>query len=165
MACLQMVLGAVGAPVPPLVELGERCMRYGGYRWRADGHFEGLLYAPFVEFCRRELGLSATVAAPLTTPELTGWVRRGHAVLASVHKGIRQPELPPPSRGGHLVLVFAELAGALCFHNPSGHTTESQAAVWMSQDDFEPFFAGRGVVVALSGNAGQPDLSLEGSDS
>ena len=47
MACLQMILAARGEPVPPLPELGRRCMRHGGYE---DRPFGPLIYAGFVAF-------------------------------------------------------------------------------------------------------------------
>lgn len=148
MACLQMLLSAHFLEVPSLVELGTKCEAYGGYR-RAGSRVEGLFYAPFVDYCGREFGLKARVMAPLSTEGMLDCVSNGEAVLASVNKGIREPETVPLVRGGHLVLVIAARGTSLCFHNPSGHSSGSQAGVWMTSHRFDTFFAGRGIAVAL----------------
>ena len=146
MACLQMILAARGDPVPPLVELGLRCTRYGGYEMRpARGHGP-LIYAGFVAFVAVELGIEARVAAPLELRELIAAVRGDEVVLASVSVEIRELAPAPARRGGHLVLVIDADAdgGRLCFHDPSG-----ARAAWLAAADFERFFAGRGIAVTL----------------
>jgi len=148
MACLQMILGARGEEVPPLVELGRRCMRYGGYerRPRRSRGYGPLVYAGFVEFVTAELALEARVAAPLALDELARAVAGDEVVLASVSSEIRERAPEPARRGGHLVLVFdADGDGErLCFHDPSG-----ERAGWIETAEFERFFAGRGIAVAL----------------
>lgn len=89
-------------------------------------------------------GLRAmTVPAVMETAEV---------FMASVHPAIRWPDRPPPGRGGHLVLVTAARAGAIVFHNPSGHDRASQESVALPIDGF---FAGRGVAIAPG--KGTPD--------
>jgi len=141
MACLQMILAARGEPEPGIPELGLRCMRYGGY----EGSFGPLIYAGFVEFVGAELGLEARVAAPLALGELLDAVRGDEVVLASVASEIRTPAATPARRGGHLVLVIDAVDDALCFHDPAG-----DAGVWLSDEVFERFYAGRGIGVTLA---------------
>jgi hypothetical protein len=102
-ACLQMLLGALGRPAAGLVELGRDCERYRGYPMREGGGLDGLYYAGFATFVTAEFGLDARVAAPLGLAQA---VAGDHVVLASVNKTIRTPAEPPPARGGHLVLVI-----------------------------------------------------------
>jgi hypothetical protein len=150
MACLQMILAARGDPVPPLVELGRRCTRHGGYEERPARGYGPLIYAGFVAFVGAELGLRARVAAPLPLDELVDAVRGDEVVLASVSVEIRDLAPAPARRGGHLVLVVdADERGRLCFHDPSGHRPERASAVWVGEDEFERFFAGRGIAVTL----------------
>ncbi|MEU9758351.1 peptidase [Streptomyces sp. NPDC047987] len=143
MTCLRMALGA-GAP--SLFALRDGAVRYGAYTQDADGVIRGLVYAPFAEYVREVHGLDATVHRHLSSREILGLLDGGRTVLASVHYGIRRPELSPPGRGGHLVLLTSRTADGtgVHFHNPSGTTTGTRAAD-LSLPDFERFFAGRGV--------------------
>lgn len=141
MACLQMILAARREPVPPLPELGRRCMRHGGY---ADQPFGPLIYAGFVAFLAAELGIEARVAAPLGLEELCEAVAGDEVVLASVSSEIRESPAPATRRGGHLVLVFDSDGERLRFHDPAG-----ECGRWLAMADFEPFFAGRGIAVRL----------------
>ena len=141
MACLQMILAARGEPVPPLPELGRRCMRHGGYE---DRPFGPLIYAGFVAFAAAELGIEARVAAPLDLARLREAVAGDEVVLASVSSEIRDLPAAPTRRGGHLVLVFDADGERLRFHDPAG-----ERGRWLAVGDFEPFFAGRGIAVAL----------------
>jgi hypothetical protein len=148
MACLQMILAETGRSVPGLVELGLRCATYGGYVVTED-KFEGLIYAGFVDFVSAEWGLEASVAAPLALDSIIEAVTRGAFVIASVHRSIREPDTEPPSRGGHLVLVFDsdDEGKNVYLNNPSGLRPEAERGVRMPTEDFERFFAGRGMVV------------------
>lgn len=141
MACLQMIIAARGEPVPPLPELGRRCMRHGGY---ADQPFGPLIYAGFVAFVAAELDIEARVAAPLELAELCAAVAGDEVVLASVSSEIRDLPAAPTRRGGHLVLVFDCDGDCLRFHDPAG-----ERGRWLALADFEPFFAGRGIAVRL----------------
>jgi hypothetical protein len=151
MACLQMLLGALGRPAPGLVELGRGCERYGGYRAREDGGLDGLFYAGFVAFAAAEFGLDARVAAPLGVADLLHAAAGDEVVMASVNKAIRTAAEPAPARGGHLVLVIDAdpVRRRLCFHNPSGHEPATQQSVWLDAEHFEPFYASRGIAVRL----------------
>jgi Peptidase_C39 like family len=149
MACLQMVLAAEGQPVPPIVELCRECESHRGYRKREDPPgYDGLYYAEFCEFAADRFGLTAKVAAPLTLDSLREFVTAGDLVMASVHPSIRHPSTTPPSRGGHLILVIGVDSDALCIHNPSGDTVDSQEFVWLGNDVFTRFYAERGVIIS-----------------
>ena len=151
MACLQMILGAIGVDPPPLVELARGCETYGGYRRRAsmaDG-VDGLFYDGFVAYITDTFGLRARVAAPFAINELTTAVAGDEVVVASVHHGIRWPSLPPPSRGGHLVLVVDSDGDHIRFHNPSGHKPATQIDVQLPQPVFAEFYAHRGIAVTI----------------
>ncbi|MFF3728794.1 peptidase [Streptomyces sp. NPDC002476] len=146
MTCLRMVLGA-GAP--SLFALRDGAVRYGAYTQDAEGVIRGLIYAPFAEYVREVHGLDATVHRHLSSREILGLLDGGRTVLASVHYGILRPELSPPGRGGHLVLLTSRTADGtgVHFHNPSGTTAGTRAAD-LSLPGFERFFAGRGVSLA-----------------
>jgi hypothetical protein len=151
MACLQMILAARGQEVPPLAVLGRRAIGYGAYEAEPPRGFGPLIYAGFVDFVGAELGLSARVAAPLELSELAQAVAGEEVVLASVSAEIRALAPLPQRRGGHLVLVV-ERSGdgaSICFHDPAGNDPANTRGVWLALDEFERFFAGRGVAVAL----------------
>jgi hypothetical protein len=152
MACLQMLLAATGRSVPGLVELGRECQAAGGYRERDDGGLDGLFYAEFAAYLGAAHGLVARVAAPLSTRELLTAAAGEEVVLASVHHSIRTPEIAPPERGGHLVLVIdADLdTEKVRFHNPSGHTGAMQRDAVLNARTFGRFYAERGVAVTLA---------------
>jgi hypothetical protein len=170
MACLRSVLLARNGTSPGIVSLALETLDAGGYRLRyrpdddsnnGDGGgdkqpegVDGLIYAPFVAYLSQRWEIVATVEANLSTQSLVEHVQRGAWVMASVHPAIRHPEVTPPSRGGHLVLVHATerrpdgQADDVVLHNPSGDATANQADVRLSAADFGRFFAGRGVVFA-----------------
>lgn len=143
--CLRMALGP-GAP--SLFALRDGAVKYGAYTEDAEGVIRGLIYAPFAEYAREVHGLDAEVHRHLSPQEIPGLLDDGRAVLASVHHGIRKPHLPPPGRGGHLVLLTARAGGGVHFHNPSGITAGTRAAD-LPLSDFERFFAGRGVSLGV----------------
>jgi hypothetical protein len=147
MACLQMILGARGDdPVPSLDELGEGATRHGGYREGAERLPGPLIYAGFVAFTAAELGLPARVVAPLSLEELIAAVAGDEVVLASVSVEIRERGPAPARRGGHLVLVFDADGSRLRLHDPGERGGRGE---WLETAEFEPFFAGRGIAVAL----------------
>ena len=154
MACLQMILGARGEhAVPPLAELGRRAVAYGAYEAEPPGGFGPLIYAGFVDFVGAEFGLRARVAAPLELDELAEAVAGEEVVLASVSAEIRALAAAPQRRGGHLVLVLERSSDGLsiCFHDPAGDSAERAHGVWLALEDFERFYARRGVAVTLPG--------------
>lgn len=153
MACLQMILAARGeTPVPPLAELGRRAIAYGAYEPEPPRGFGPLIYAGFVDFVAAEFGLQARVAAPLRLDELAQAVAGEEVVLASVSAEIRALAPVPARRGGRLVLVLECSADGnrICFHDPAGNGAENARGVWLALEEFERFYAGRGVAVTLA---------------
>ena len=158
MACLKSILGFVESAhaSKTLHELAQLSVSYGGYVQEHDDRISGLFYKPFAEMAAAELGLNVSVAAPLDLAAVCHQVQSGNPVICSVHNTIRAITTPPPARGGHLVLVTrVETAGdvpALTFHNPSGSPDGGQADVVLELDVFEPYFAGRGLIINLEAN-------------
>ncbi|MGO4637700.1 C39 family peptidase [Mesorhizobium sp. 2RAF45] len=147
MACLKMILATRGEIVPT-IDLARRCTRYGGYVVY-EGSIRGLIYAPFVTFVKAEFGLEAQVMTNVATSDIPAILARSRFFIASVSSSIRWPEREPPSKGGHLVLVTAASDDGFRFHNPSGHTSATQANAVLSPADFDRFFANRGIAVTI----------------
>ena len=147
MACLQMALGALGRPVPPIHELRRAVQEMGGYVEAPDGTIRGLVYAGAVEWLAGQ-GIPARVALDLDAAALPALLSGGALLLASVHPGIRWPGQEPPGRGGHLVLVFGtDGQGRLRFNNPSGDTSATRHDARLHPAGFARFFAGRGILI------------------
>lgn len=149
MACLQMVLHHRGEDVPPLQHLMREGISRGAYVPRPDGTVRGMLYAPFVDYVREVHGLDGAVRPELSLAEMSRELELGRMLLASVHKEIRRPHLPPPGRGGHLVLVIGRDSEGIHFRNPSGHTREARYGV-LPETVFGSFFGGRGVALQVA---------------
>ncbi|GAB2807354.1 C39 family peptidase [Lentzea nigeriaca] len=146
MACLKMALAYWGLEEPPLVQLAEEASSHGAYERHETG-VRGLIYAPFVSYVEQRFGLSARSCPDLPPDALAAEISAGGLVLASVHAGIRRPDTTPPHRGGHLVLVIGCTGTEVVFHNPSGDRTGNQAFATVSREEFERFYAGRGIVL------------------
>ncbi|MBF7980457.1 MULTISPECIES: hypothetical protein [Rahnella] len=146
MCCLKMVLAAVSGNVVPVLELTRRSQAYGAYV-REGNNIKGLIYAPFVEYVRQELGLTALVKVNISAQDIASQLDVHRFFIASVHPSIRIPESFPPGKGGHLVLVTRADAGSVTFHNPSGHDISSQQDVTLPVETFARFFAGRGIAL------------------
>ena len=74
----------------------------------------------------------------------------GEFYIASVHGSIRTPEVEPPRKGGHLVLVFGQdEQGRWRFNNPSGIGAAQQRDVRLSPETFSRFHADRGILIPL----------------
>lgn len=147
-ACLQMALGARGREIPPIHAVRRAVQDLGGYAEAPDGTIRGLIYAGAVAWLATQ-GIDAETRLDLAAADLPALLRDGALLIASVHPGIRRPAVPPPSRGGHLVLVFGvDASGALRLHNPSGDTAATREDVRLRPAAFAPFFAGRGILLA-----------------
>lgn len=145
MACIRMALAARGLDPPALFELARACARHGGYVEEADGNIRGLIYAPAIAWLRAEWNIAAEIILDSPAESIPGLLQGGHLLLASVHPWIRWPDRMPPTRGGHLVLVFAAEDGTIRFNNPSGDTPQAQHGAGMPIASFARFYAGRGV--------------------
>lgn len=146
MCCLKMALAATTGKVIPILELTRRSLPYGAYVQEGE-NIRGLIYAPFVEFLKQELQIDGQVRVDLTAGDIARELEKNHFFIASVHPGIRHPEIAPPRTGGHLILVTAVEQETLTFHNPSGHNEATQSYVKMHVSQFAQFFAGRGVAL------------------
>ncbi|MEV0124729.1 hypothetical protein AB0I16_24905 [Streptomyces sp. NPDC050703] len=121
----------------------DGALKHGAYT-EEGGEIRGLVYAPFAEYAREAHGVDAAVHRHLSVAGIGTLLDEGRQVIASVHFEIRRPHRPAPGRGGHLVLVTGRTAGGLHFHNPSGIDAATRTAT-LTAEEFEPFFAGRGV--------------------
>jgi hypothetical protein len=149
MACLQMVLAARTGEKIPIAVLAKNCMNYGGYRLMEDDTIKGLIYQPFVAYVKEAFALDAEVRVDFPVDKIGDVVAGDAYFMASVHPSIRTPEIEPPSKGGHLVLLFAntDAPGKLTFHNPSGLDVATQENVVMDAMAFDRFYAGRGIFI------------------
>jgi hypothetical protein len=146
-ACLQMALGARGHEIPPIHAIRRAVQAHGGYVETQDGEIRGLIYAGAVAWLEQR-GIPARILLDIAAADIPPLVADGALFIASVHGTIRWPERDPPSRGGHLVLVFGtDAAGALRFHNPSGHTADARQDARLAPAAFDCFFAGRGILL------------------
>lgn len=151
MACLKMLLAQTTGQVIPTIELMKQCREYGGYVVQEDGTIKGLFYRPFVSYVKEVYGLMAEVKEHTPIEEIVDLLGKGFVYIASVHPSIRTPEVTPPRQGGHLVYVFDKSPSGdeLIFHNPSGHSTESQENVRLPLEVFARYYAGRGMLINL----------------
>ncbi|MFE0174960.1 peptidase [Streptomyces sp. NPDC059002] len=141
LTCFRMALGPSS---PSLFQLRDGALKYGAYT-EESGVIRGMIYAPFAAYAREEFGVDAAVHRHLSVEEIGALLDEGRQVIASVHYEIRRPHRPAPGRGGHLVLLTGRTPdGRLHFHNPSGIDAGTRTAA-LAADEFEPFFAGRGV--------------------
>jgi hypothetical protein len=146
-ACLRMVLAARGITPPRAFDLARELTHRGGYVVQPDGVIRGLIYAPAVAWLREAHSIAAEVRVDVAADDIPAMVAQGALFIASVHPTIRWPAREPPSRGGHLVLVFGTHGDALRLHNPSGDTAVSQDDARVPLNRFAWFFAGRGILV------------------
>lgn len=146
-ACLRMALAGRGIAPPPLLELARALAAEGGYVEQEDGWIRGLIYAGAVALLEKRYGIASEIILDVPAADIPAMLADGGAYIASVHPGIRTPEEDPPSRGGHLVLVYAADDGVLRFHNPSGDERATQEAVEMTIGDFARFHAERGILI------------------
>lgn len=149
MACMKMVLAARTGEVLPTVKLAMQCKDFGGYVVEPGGAIKGLIYASFVRFAKALYGIDAAVMTGITARDIPDILAEAEFFMASVHPGIRWPEIEPPSKGGHLVLVTAATGNVIRFHNPSGHDRRARENAELLPEIFDRFFAGRGIVIGL----------------
>jgi hypothetical protein len=148
-ACLQMALGALGRAIPPIHAIRRAVQARGGYVVQPDGAIRGLVYAGAVDWLASQ-GIPARIVLDLPAEGIAPLIEGGRLFIASVHPGIRVPDHAPPSRGGHLVLVFGRMGGAdgaLRFHNPSGDAPATRLDARLPDAIFGGFFAGRGILL------------------
>ncbi|MGE0109402.1 MAG: C39 family peptidase [Bdellovibrionales bacterium] len=147
MACLKMIIAAQTGNIVPTVKLAQQACSYGVYVVKHN-LIRGMIYAPFVTFVRERYNIDAQIHTGITSRTLSNLLQKGSFFIASVHPNIRWPKSEPPQKGGHLILISKANDDSLVFHNPSGHSNETRSNVSMSLDDFDRFFAGRGLLVS-----------------
>jgi hypothetical protein len=153
MACLQMILEHRDQSAPSLHDLLTGSLPFGCYQQQPDGAIQGMYYEPFAKYTAAVHGLTAHVHKHLPVSGLGDEIAAGNLVIASVHKEIRRPGLPPPGKGGHLVLITGCDSDLLHVRNPSGHTDQTRNAV-LAVPVFAGFYAERGISVALTPGTG-----------
>lgn len=142
MACLRMAMAARGE-AHSIHDLRRAVQALGGYVEEPGGEIRGLIYAGAVSWLHAR-GIAARIVLDEALPDLLP----GQVYIASVHATIRTPEVAPPRRGGHLVLVFGRDAeGRLRFHNPSGHDAPSRCDARLRAEDFQRYHADRGILI------------------
>ena len=149
LTCLQMILASDPDRRPRLTRgaLAAQAVAWGVLVPQDDGAVTGLIYAPFVRWVESDFGLEAQSRPNLPLDEVCALVGSGEwYALLSVSYEIRTPAQPPTHRGGHLVLAWDADADGVTFHNPSGLWGTGRA-VRLSWEQFEPFYAARGVIV------------------
>lgn len=148
MACTKMILAHRTGKVVPIVELGKKCAKYGGYVMPLKTSI-GLYYKPYIAFVAKEFGWKAKVVQGATLQELMHELGKGNYVIAGVSAQIRHPQSTPKTKGGHLVLLvgYDKSKQEFYLHNPSGISKETQEYAVVKFDDFKKFFSGRGIVV------------------
>lgn len=165
MACLKMILIDKYKKNYALVELGKKCLEYGGYKDNSSkydtaqlleegksipsSYLDGLFYESFLRFIKKEFGLNGKIIRPMIIGDIIKSLSNQDYVIASVNSSIRNPKLKPKFKGGHLVLVTGyDLNQRLLYiHNPSGFYNKPQEHFPIGFEDFEKFFAYRGVVI------------------
>ncbi len=146
LACLKMIMGWRGLPVPATMRLVEAALAWKAYVPAGD-HVAGLIYRPFAEWVAKDYRIAVEVAPQLSLQLLASLAAPGTPVIASVHKWVRWPDRIPPERGGHLVLVTGAADGLVRLHNPSGLPGASQRDALVEMAAFARFFAGRGLII------------------
>ena len=149
MACLKMILVYKFGKNIPLVKLGKRCLKFGGYISRRNG-LDGLYYKPFLDYIKEDFGLTGKTVSPMYLEDILRELNDGSFVIASVSARIKYPNSIPRKRGGHLVLLLGYNIpqGRLFLHNPSGITLTTQEYAQISFEDFNKFFACRGISIS-----------------
>jgi len=148
MACTKMILAHRTGKVVPLVELGVKCAKYGGYSMPLDDS-PGLYYKPYLAYLEKEYGWNARIIQGMTFQELMHELCKGNYVIASVSPHIRYPNDKPKSKTGHLILVvgYDKIKQKFYLHNPSGISKDTQEYAAVKFSDFKKFFSGRCIVV------------------
>lgn len=146
LACLQSLLQGWTAVRLSMGELLEQALHWGCYVVEPSGTVQGLIYQPFITWISSQFGFDCQLVEHTPIYESTQKIRSGQVMIASVAPEIRDPAIPEPRRGGHLVLIHAAHEGVLRFHNPSGYSHNSDSAS-LPMHVFERFHADRGILI------------------
>jgi len=141
-----MILEHRDGTAPSLHSLLTGSLPFGAYQEQPGGSIQGMYYDPFAQYTAARHRLKAQVHRQLPISGIQAELAAGCLVIASVHKEIRRPSVPPLSKGGHLVLVTGYDGDLLHFRNPSGHTHSARNAI-LSCATFTDFYAERAISV------------------
>lgn len=157
MACLEMVLARKNLRQYSLVELSQKCFKYGGYVVNIDAkskndlknYYDGLFYKPFLNFIKKEFNIEGEIVSPMIKSDIIHSLEQGQLIIASVNPQIREPKKKQLIKRGHLILVVGYDFDKKVFnlHNPSGYYGVSQKYAEISFEDFDRFFAHKGMVL------------------
>lgn len=148
MACLKMIIEHKFGKIVPIIDLGKKCLKYGGYVLQPNT-IDGMYYSPFIKFIKEEFNLDAGVVGSMSIDRIVKELSLGNYIIASVSHKIRNPDSKPSTKGGHLILLLGYDLDkrTILFHNPSGDTNKNQGYVEIPFSQFENFFARRGIVI------------------
>ena len=148
MACLKMILTGLEIKNAGIITLGKKAALFEVYRV-IDNAVEGMFYIPFVQFVKNQFELSAAVVSPMHIYDIVKSIQNEQFVIVSVSPSIRNVKIKPKATGGHLVVVtgYNLTKKQLFIHNPSGDTVRTQKNAPISFQDFNKFFAGRGIII------------------
>jgi hypothetical protein len=146
MACLKMILAYKIKKKIPIVTLGKRCKKFGGYSGKK---LDGLFYAPFLQFIKKDFQLDGRIISPMVLADVISALENGQIVIASVSPSIDTPNASSSHAGGHLVPVIGYdwSRKTISYHDPSGMTREKQENVTISFQHFQNFFAYKGIII------------------
>ena len=149
MACLKMALAHHSGHAIPTVTLAKRCEELGGYvRHHGTIDPKGLRYAGLCNMAHSDFGWHAVICSPMSLTDIAYAIAHKRYVIASVHPEIYQSSSTPTHKGGHLILVvgYSLKDHALLYSDPWGRPGK-QHYVSIAIDDFERFFANRGIIL------------------
>lgn len=157
MACLQMILEDKHNKKIPFAKLGEKSLAFDCYTPNKialeskdyKNYYNGLFYSPFLTYIQKEYNLKGKIVSPMIVKEIVQALDHKQYVIASVHPGIRTPEISPTDNRGHLILVvgYDWNKKVLYLHNPSGLYKHSQEFAKISFKNFSKFFQNRGMII------------------
>lgn len=156
--CVKMAVEAVTAcPPEPVMAWVQAGLAIGGYLTelrpdRLDRPVEkGWKHAALAQLAR-DRGCFAEMIAGLTPEDLAVQIRADRIVIASVSSELGE-DRPVTRNSGHLVVVIGAevdakgVVEAIILHNPSGRTSDLQAAARIPAARFQRGFSGRGIVI------------------
>jgi len=149
LACFESYMRYLKLDLPHRAKLVEEAIAYGAYIVRPDG-VDGLIYRPFINLIKDKYGISGRLMVGCSVEDVAKEVASGAMVMCSVSPEIRNPAAESARKGGHLVLVHGADDRHFRLHNPSGYSW-NQENMLIEHGNFERFFAGRAIILPVSG--------------
>lgn len=156
--CVKMVVEGLGGRMQSVMAWVEAGLAADGYltEQRAERPVEkGWKHEALAEMVRRE-GLEAELVSGLEVPDVTGLIRAGRCLMASVSSELGEGQDTPITRqNGHVVVVYGyerydDGLTSLLLHNPSGRTAGLRAGARVPAARFAQAFSGRGIAIGPS---------------